>query len=164
MKKLTFLILFTVVQLVARGQQTPAPLLEVSGDVPHSRSFQQHDWKQLKHVSLTATNAHDKKTASYSGVPLRDLLKEAGVPAGENLRGKAMSTCIVVSASDGYQVAFSWAELDESVGNLQVLIADSEDGKPLAEGSGPLRLIVPSDKRPARWVRMVKAIRVVANL
>jgi hypothetical protein len=96
-------------------------------------------------------------------VPLRDLLKEAGVPAGENLRGKAMSTCIVVSASDGYQVAFSWAELDESIGNLQVLIADSEDGKPLAEGTGPLRLIVPSDKRPARWVRMVKAIRVVAS-
>jgi hypothetical protein len=60
-------------------------------------------------------------------------------------------------------VVFSLGELDESIGNLQVLIADSEDGKPLPQGSGPLRLVVPADKRPARWVRMVKAIRVVAN-
>ncbi len=44
-----------------------------------------------------------------------------------------------------------------------MLVADSEDGKPLAPTAGPLRLIVPSDKSPARWVRMVKAIRVVAN-
>ncbi len=95
---------------------------------------------------------------------LRDLLKEAGVPAGENLRGKALATSIVVVANDGYQVTFSIAELDESIGNLQVLVADSEDGKPLAQTAGPLRLVVPGDKRPARWVRMVKAIRVMANL
>ncbi|HEV2991462.1 MAG TPA: molybdopterin-dependent oxidoreductase [Candidatus Angelobacter sp.] len=161
MKRLTLFVLLTVFQLAAQAQQ--APLLQVSGDVSHARTFEQQDWKQLKHISISATNAHDKKTASYSGVPLRDLLKDAGVPSGENLRGKAMSTCIVVSATDGYQVAFSWAELDESVGNLQVLIADSEDGRPLVEGNGPLRLVVPTDKRPARWVRMVKTIRVVAN-
>jgi len=138
-------------------------LLEISGDVPHPKVFQEQDWKQLKHVSVTATNAHDKKTATFSGVPLRDLLKEAGVLSGENLRGKALSTMIVVSATDGYQVTFSIGELDESVGNLQVLVADSEDGRPLGQGAGPLRLVVPSDKRPARWVRMVKTIRIVAN-
>jgi DMSO/TMAO reductase YedYZ molybdopterin-dependent catalytic subunit len=49
------------------------------------------------------------------------------------------------------------------IGNLQALVADSEDGKPLAQNTGPLRLVVPADKRPARWVRMVKTIRVVAN-
>lgn len=117
----------------------------------------------MKHVSISATNAHEKKTAMYSGVLLGDLLKDAGVPTGENLRGKAMSTVVVVSASDGYQVVFSIGELDVSIGNLQVLVADSEDGKPLGEGAGPLRLVVPADKRPARWVRMIKTIRVIAN-
>ena len=112
---------------------------------------------------MSATNVHDKKTATYSGVLLRDLLAETGVPAGENLRGKAMATAIVVSAADGYQVTFSIGELDASIGNLEVLVADSEDGKPLAGNAGPLRLVVPADKRPARWVRMVKGIRVVAN-
>jgi hypothetical protein len=32
---------------------------------------------------------------------------------------------------------------------LQVLVLDSEDGKPLAQNEGPLRLVVPADKRPA---------------
>lgn len=163
MKPLRIFVLCAAIQLAALAQQALTPFLEISGDVPHPRTFQEQDWKQLKHVSVTATNTHDKKTATYSGVPLHGLLKEAGVPFGENLRGKSFSTTIVVSASDGYRAAFSIAELDDSVGNLQVLVADSEDGKPLAEGAGPLRLIVPSDKRPARWVRMVKTIRIVAN-
>jgi Oxidoreductase molybdopterin binding domain len=153
----------TFIQLAAPAQQAPSPFLEINGDVPHPRIFQEQEWKQLKHVSLTATNTHDKKTATYSGVPLRDLLMEVGLPLGENLRGKAFATAVVVSASDGYQVTFSIAELDESVGNLQVLVADNENGKPLAQGVGPLRLVVVSDKRPARWVRMVRTIRIVTN-
>lgn len=70
---------------------------------------------------------------------------------------------IVAVAADGYQVTFSIAELDEGIGNAKVLVADSEDGKPLGEGQGPLRLVAPGDARPARWVRMLKAIRVVSN-
>lgn len=161
--KIARLSLFWIVlQLAAWGQQ-PAPVLEITGDVPHQRTFQGQEWKELRHISVTATNAHDKTTAAYSGVPLREVLKQAGVPSGENLRGKAMSTTIVVSAADGYQVVFSIGELDESIGNLEVLVADSQDGKPLGSNVGPLRLVVPTDKRPARWVRMVKSIRVVAT-
>ena len=163
MKILRPLAVFALFQLAAWAQQASAPFLEISGDVPHPRTYQEQEWKQLRHVSVSATNAHEKKTATYSGVPLSDLLKEAGAPSGENLRGKGMLACVVVSASDGYQVTFSIAELDESIGNLQVLVADSEDGKPLGQGAGPLRLVVPADKRPARWVRMVKSIRVIAN-
>src|SRR5262249_36132312 len=156
MRILRLLAVCVALQFIAFAQQTSLPLLEISGDIPHPRTFQEQEWKQLKHTSITATNSHEKKTATYGGVLLRDLLREAGAPSGENLRGKAMATSIVINATDGYQVVFSLAELDESVGNTQVLIADSEDGKPLAQGAGPLRLVVPSDKRPARWVRMVK--------
>lgn len=163
MKTLRCLALCVFIQLGAWSQQGSAPFLEITGDIPHPQTFQEHEWKQLKHVSVTATNTHDQKTATYSGVPLNDLLKEAGLPSGEGLRGKTFATAIVVSAADGYQVTFSLAELNETVGNVQVLVADSEDGKPLAQGTGPLRLVVPSDKRPARWVRMVKSIRIVAN-
>jgi len=163
MKTVRLLAVCAILQIAAWAQQSGAGLLEISGDVPHPRSFQEQDWKQLKHTSMSATNAHEKKTATYSGVLLLDLLKEAGVPFGENLRGKGLTICVVISAADGYQVTFSIAELDESIGNLQVLVADTEDGKPLAQASGPLRLVVPADKRPARWVRRVKSIRVVAN-
>jgi hypothetical protein len=152
-----------IFQVAVWAQQNGAAVLEISGDVAHPHSYQEQEWKQLKHISISATNEHEKKTATYSGVLLRDLLKEAGVPSGENLRGKALTICVVVTANDGYQVTFSIAELDEGIGNLQVLVADSEDGKPLAPTAGLLRLVVPADKRPARWVRMVKTIRVVAN-
>jgi len=163
MKILRLSIILFVLQLALSAQQTPGALLEFTGDVPRPRTYVEPEWKALKHISVTATNEHDKKTSTFSGVPLRDLLKEAGVPSGENLRGKALATCIVITASDGYQVVFSLAELDEGIGNLQVLVADTEDGKTLPQNIGPLRLVVPSDKRPARWVRMVKTIRVVAN-
>lgn len=163
MKTLRLFWILFLLQAAVWAQQTAQPFLEITGDLTHPRSFDEQQWKQLKHTSITATNAHEKKTATYGGVPLRDLLVEAGLPTGENLRGKAMATCIVVKAGDSYQVTFSLAELDESIGNLQVLVADSEDGKPLAQNAGPLRLVVPGDRRPARWVRMVKTIRVVAN-
>jgi DMSO/TMAO reductase YedYZ molybdopterin-dependent catalytic subunit len=163
MKSVRLFAVCAIFQIAAWAQQAGPGLLEINGDVPRPRIFLEQDWKQLKHISLSATNAHEKKTATYSGVPLRDLLTDAGVPSGENLRGKALATCVVITANDGYQVTFSVAELDESIGNLQVLVADSEDGKPLAQVSGPLRLVVPGDKRPARWVRMVKAIRIVAS-
>src|SRR5262249_24414960 len=140
MKTVRLLIICAIFQLVAWGLQNTAAVLEISGDVPHPRSYQEQEWKQLRHTSITATNAHEKKTSTYSVVPLRDLLKEAGMPSGENLRGKALATCVVVTASDGYQVTFSIAELDEGIGNLQVWIADNEDGKPLAQTAGPLRL------------------------
>ena len=44
----------------------------------------------------------------------------------------------------------------------EVLLADTMDGKPLPADAAPFRLIAPADKRPARWVRMVKRLTVVA--
>ena len=162
MKFVRWFVVLGILQL-ASWSQSGAAYLEITGDILHPRTFQQQEWKQLKHVTLSATNAHDKKTATFEGVPLLDLLQAAGLPSGENLRGKALATSVIVAASDGYQVAFSIAELDSSIGNHQVIVADREDGKALPPNVGPLRLVAPDDKRPARWVRMVKSIRVVAN-
>lgn len=90
-----------IFQVVAWAQQAGTIGLEVSGDIPHPHTYSEQEWKQLKHTPVSATNSHEKKTATYSGVFLRDLLKEAGVPSGENLRGKALITCVVVTAKDG---------------------------------------------------------------
>lgn len=163
MKIARWLAVCALVPMAVWAQQAAQPFLEITGDAPRPHTLQEQEWKGLKHISISATNAHDKTTAVYNGVLLRDLLKDAGVPSGETLRGKALSTVIVIIARDGYQVTFSIAELDEGIGNTQVLVADSEDGKPLTQTAGPLRLIVPTDKHPTRWVRMVKTIKVVAN-
>ncbi len=65
------------------------------------------------------------------------------MPTSSSLRGKALTTYILAEAQDGYQVVFSLGELDPSVTDNQILLADSSDGKPLAETEGPLRLAIP---------------------
>jgi len=41
-----------------------------------------------------------------------------------------------------------------------VIVADTLDGKSLAD-SGPFQLVATGEKRPARWVRNLVAIRVM---
>jgi hypothetical protein len=64
-------------------------------------------------------------------------------------------------AADGYQVVFSLTELDAAFGGRNVVLVDRQDGHPLSQKDGPLRLVVGGDKRPARWIREVETIEVV---
>ena len=78
---------------------------------------------------------------------------------GKELRGANMAVCVVAGGSDGYQAAFALAEFDPAFTDQVILVADHRDGQPLNSREGPLRLIVPGDKRPARWVRNLTTLR-----
>jgi hypothetical protein len=106
-------------------------------------------------VSATDEGGH---VNSYGGYSLRDLIVRAGAPAGEPVRGKAMTSYIIVGAADGYHVLFTLPELDASYTDHIALIADSRDGAPLRATAGPYRLIVPFEKREARWVRQMTSV------
>ena len=54
----------------------------------------------------------DGRTVKDEGVLVGEILKRAGATLGGDLRGNAMTTYVLASASDGYQVLFSLAELD----------------------------------------------------
>jgi hypothetical protein len=71
---------------------------------------------------------------------------------------------LVVEAADGYRASFSLGEVDPELTGRTVLLADLRNGAPLEGDLGPLRLVVPDDRRPARWVRQVTAVRVVGAL
>jgi hypothetical protein len=68
---------------------------------------------------------------------------------------------VVAKASDGYQAVFSIAEFDPSLADSGIIIADKRDGQPLGEQKRPYRIVVPSDKRPARSLRMLAEIDVI---
>ena len=68
---------------------------------------------------------------------------------------------VKASARDGFQVVFSLAELDPSFTSNDIIVADSVEGKPLADAQGPMRIIAPKDKRGSRSVRMLERIEVV---
>lgn len=104
--------------------------------------------------------SHDEPPSLWQGVALADVLAKAGAPAGKALRGRALASYVRVTAADGYQVVFGLGELDPGVGHAQALLADRHEGKPL-DKDGPFRLVVPGDRRAARWVRNVVRIEVV---
>ena len=102
----------------------------------------------------TTVSAHEV-SGRYSGVALTDLLALVGAPLGDSLRGRSLATFVTVEATDGYRVLFSIAELDTRFTDRVVIVADAKDGRPLPAAEGPFRLIVPGEKRPARWARQV---------
>src|SRR5258708_26913823 len=131
------------------------------GAVSSPLSLTVADLKTMPRKTLTVVHPHDKKTEKYEGVALEEILHKAGVPQGEALRGPAMATYVVAEGADGYRVVFSLAELDSGIADSEVLVADTMDAAPLGEKLGPFRLVAPHEKRPARWVRIVKALTAV---
>ncbi len=142
----------------ARAQQ-PMPAIIVTGDVKQPLALTAVDLAKMPRAAVTTRN--NTITASWAGVWLIDILKKAGVPAGSALRGAALTTYVMVSASDGYQVLFSLGELDPDMTDAQVLVADTASGKSLIEEGESFRLVIPKDKQGARSVHMLTSIQVV---
>lgn len=156
------LLAVAAISSVARPQTAVPAQLTVTGDVQKPLSLSVEDLRHLTRTTVKATNEHQgNKEEVYEGVLLSTLLKEAGVPQGAQLRGAAMAKYVVAEGSDGYRVTFSIAELDSSLEDSDVTVADTLNGTPLGAKLGPLRLVVPNDKRPARWVRTLRSIKVV---
>lgn len=146
--------------LNGKAQTAATPALTIGGDVPHPLQFSAEEFAKLQHITVSAYNGHDKKQQSYEGVLLRDLLKQAGVPEGEALRGKWVNCFVEMEAADGYKVVFALAELDTSFQDYQVIVADKMDRAELGKDQGPLKLVAPEDKRPGRWIRELQKITV----
>jgi hypothetical protein len=113
----------------------------------------------LPHVTVTVHNEHTKADETYSGVPVIALLTPLGV--SEHPRGKDLRLYVVAEGSDLYEVVYGIGEVTPDVSNSTVIVADTEDGKALA-ADGPMKLVATGEKRPARWVRNLVAIKVFA--
>jgi DMSO/TMAO reductase YedYZ molybdopterin-dependent catalytic subunit len=140
--------------------RTDSPaLLQVIGEVSHPLALSAADLAKFKHQSVRAKR-HDGVESQFEGVPLVDILAKAGVPVGSDLRGPAMALYLIVEASDGYRASFALAELDLAFTDRVILLADSRDGQPLSARDGPLQIVVPGEKKHARWVRQVIKLKV----
>jgi DMSO/TMAO reductase YedYZ molybdopterin-dependent catalytic subunit len=143
---------------VRAGAQGAA--LFVGGEVVGERSWTLAELAALPQMEVK-TVEKDGKAVTFKGVSLASILEGSGTPFGEQLRGAALSLAVLVKAADGYQAIFALAELDPAMTDKQVLLAEQADGQPLPAGVGPLRLIVPDEKRHARWVRSVTSLEVI---
>jgi hypothetical protein len=111
------------------------------------------DLKSIPRTTVTVHNEHSQADETYAGVRLADVLGKLGAPLGHDLRGVGLSAYIVATGSDGYVAVIALAEADPSFHSGEVIVADTMNGAPLDAKSGPFKLVVTEDKRPARWVR-----------
>lgn len=114
--------------------------------------------QKMKQIDVEAED-HGVK-ASFRGVALSELLAHVGAPAGKELRGDKLALYALVTAADGYRAVFALAELDPAFTDRVIIVAYQRDGKALSKPEGPFRIVVPGEKRAARWVREVTAIEI----
>src|SRR5262245_57836642 len=133
--------------------------LTVRGEVAKHLQLGLDDLSRMDRRSVKVKD-HDGRESVFDGVLVADILKKAGIKQGKELRGELLATYLLVEAADGYRVVFALPELDEVFTDRVVLLADRRDGKPLSDREGPFRIVVPDEKRPARWVRQVVAFTI----
>jgi hypothetical protein len=151
--------------LAAQQAATPAPeagQLLLAGPQHPPLRLSLADLKAIPRIDVTVHNPHTNADETYSGVRLADLLAKLGAPLGSELHGQALANYVVATGSDGYKAVLALAEVDPSFHPGEVLVADAMNGKPLDPHSGPLKLVVTEDKRPARSVRNLVSIELKA--
>jgi len=118
---------------------------------------------QMASAARVSVSVDEHGTAAkFEGVPLAAILGMAGIQLGDSLHGPRLAEVLLVSASDGYKVAFVLAEVDPAFAVREIILADKRDGKPLDAREGPFRIIAPGDKRPARWIRQVTELKIIS--
>ncbi len=99
-------------------------------------------------ADVTYLNGTDTVKATFKGAKLWDILSAAQPNFNADVKNDELSTLIVATGSDGYQVVIAWGEIDPDFGNQPILVAYEQDGKPLETP----RLVVPADGHGGRYV------------
>lgn len=134
-------------QIVVHVNDTPAVTMSAA------------DLAKLPRHTVTM-NDHGKQV-TFEGVLMHDVLAQGGVNFAKELHGKQLSSYVAAAATDGYKVVYALAEFDPTVMESDIIVADRRDGQPMTSPEGPLRIVVPHDKRPTRSIRMLTEIDVV---
>jgi hypothetical protein len=132
-----------------------------TGLVGNLRTFTLEDLKALPADTVQVSYAAGQGTESgtFTGTRLLNVFDAAGGARLPNdMNNAKLRTTVMVTAADGYQVAFGWGELDPDFGAAPILLAYARDGQPMGDKQGMARIVVPGDKRGGRYASMVKSI------
>lgn len=141
------------------AQTTKEATVKISGEVSTPFDLKLADLAQYTQTEVVRKD-RDGKDHTYTGVLLSAILQKAGATMGKDLKGENLTKFATIEASDGYQVIFALAELDKDFTDRQIILATKIDGQPLALADGPFRVIVEGEKKPARCIKQVTAIKV----
>lgn len=154
------LMLVSCLALVGAEESKPAePSFEV---VNEAGKVTRLTMTQLDKLPRTELVIKDRKgdEVQYVGVTLNEVLKEAGVATGSELKGKHLANYLLVEAADKYRVVFSLPEIDPVWSERVVLLATTLNGEPLASTHGPFQIVASGEKLHSRWVKQVVKLTV----
>jgi len=159
--------------VVAQNAPRQATALVVDGNVENRLSLSVADLRRLpvqqvedvRQVRVAGAAATDGGVARrYAGVLLRDVIATA--KPLEKERHDLRRSIVVATATDGYQVVFSWAELFLSPIGDGAMVVFERDGAPLAANEGPFAIVSLKDTQPGprhvKWLERLE-LRRVAN-
>ncbi len=158
-RSVLLLLCLGLVRLAA--QASPAGFT-VSGEVERPLRWELATLRDLPDTGVVLRSRDPADSLACRGVRLWDLLARSGIQADSARKNDRLRRVVVLTARDGYSVTFSVGELDPSVGAATALLLLSCRGAPLAEERGPVELVVPGDRRRARWIYAVNDISVRA--
>lgn len=145
--------------MAAKPAPIPSTTLTVTGLGGKVQTLEPEAFAKLPHVTVHVHNAHTNSDESYSGLPVQDLLKlakdESTPQTSTNMQ------VVVAGATDNFHVVLTLCDTNPDCRSGQAIVADLEDGKPLAT-DGAFKLILTEDKKPARWVRNLQSLTVKA--
>jgi hypothetical protein len=75
--------------------------------------------------------------------------------------GSDQAGYVIASGADGYRAVFSLGEVDPTVTDSTILVADKVNGQPLSGRDGTFRLVASKDIRGVRGVRQLAKLEVV---
>jgi hypothetical protein len=149
-------VFFTLMLQVALGQSQQLTVQVREGK---RTVLKRADLEALSRVKVAAGTGSSMET--FEGVALKAVLEKGGVVFGETMKGKRMASCLLVEAADGYRAVIALPEVDPAFTDKQVVLVFLKDGKPLDDKEGPYRIVIPDEKRKARWVRQVTTLKIV---
>ena len=150
LKRFIIALTITAATLGSHAQDSLNKIIfRVTGEVKQELRLTAGEIAKLPHVNAILKDRNGKDVP-YSGVAVQTMLNMAGVTLGRDLRGENLSKFLLVRSADGYEVLFSLAEIDTTFTTRIMILADQVEGHALPADKGPLRMIVPGEKVPAR--------------
>ena len=93
-------------------------------------------------------------THNYEGKNFADFLK----PACAKENADISRIYVLITAADGYRCLFSGGEIFDSVRGANLMLVETEDGKPLKKGDGKYKAFIKEDFFVDRAIRSVSEI------
>jgi hypothetical protein len=142
--------------------KAPAPLsksltITVAGQ---TATLSVADLQAMPQKTVQVHNAHTNMDESYTGIAVDELLKRYGVTLDGAGAQQVYHSYVIATGTDKYHVLFSASELQSSLHTGDAILAISMDGKSLG-ADGDIKMVLPGERKPARWVRNLVSLTYV---